>query len=146
MRLRQLVYLLPPAVLAAQRIAHTPRGFLVVAGQGADAIPLGALLAELAPGLYVPAGLDVVPRLPLATLAEAVGHFAGRVTVLADDAPPLAVTDAAFVGLDRASVRSPAADVVGEAPATDPIEPPPEVDNEPIGTFALWGLPPADAP
>lgn len=144
-RLRQLVYLLPPAVLAAQRIAHTPRGFLVVAASGADVIPLGALLAELAPGLYLPAGLDVVPRLPLATLADAVGHAPGRVSVLADDGPPLAVLDSAFVALDRASVRVPAAEVVGAAPAADPVEPPPEVENQPIGTFALWGLPAPDA-
>ena len=44
-------------------------------------IPLGQLLCELTPGLLVPLGMDVVPRVSPEVLARALGHAAGVVTV-----------------------------------------------------------------
>ena len=50
-------------------------------------IPLGQLLCELAPGLLVPLGMDVVPRVSPEVLARALGHQSGIVTVFTSRRP-----------------------------------------------------------
>ncbi|MBP6632953.1 MAG: hypothetical protein KBG28_01085 [Kofleriaceae bacterium] len=141
--LKRLVFLLPPASLRGHRVAVTDRGLLVVGASNVDIIPLGRLLCEVAPGLLVPLGMDVVPRVSPEVLARALGHTSGLVTVFADDRP-FQVADSALIPLERRAIaqleveRAEVRDVA-VPPATDP-----RVVNDPVGQFALWGFPDPD--
>ncbi|HEV7559528.1 MAG TPA: hypothetical protein VGO00_28825, partial [Kofleriaceae bacterium] len=61
-RLKRILFALPPVSLRGHRVAATDRGILVIGSENLDVVPLGQLLCELAPGLLVPLGMDVVPR------------------------------------------------------------------------------------
>lgn len=140
--LKRLVYFLPQTSLRGHRVALTDRGILVVANQDVDVIPLGAPLAEVAPGLLVPLGMDLVPRVAPDVLARSLGHGAGVYTVFPPGGNPFQVNDQALVPLERralARVEVAAAEVLDAR-----VEPPgdPAVVNDPVGRFALWGFRP----
>jgi hypothetical protein len=140
-RLKRLVFLLPPSSLRGHRVAVTDRGILVVGGEDVDVIPLGQLLSELAPGLLVPLGMDVVPRVQSEVLARALGHGGGVLTIFSHHGTPFQVADSALTSLERRSIakieveRAEISDVAAELPGD------PTVINEPVGRFALWGFP-----
>src|SRR5688572_11741221 len=90
-RLKRILFALPPVSLRGHRVAATDRGILVIGSENLDVIPLGQLLCELTPGLLVPLGMDVVPRVSADVLARALGHQAGVVTVFTTDARPFQV-------------------------------------------------------
>ena len=138
--LKRLVYTLPPASLRGLRIAVTTRGALVVATGDLDVIPLGALLTRQA-GVLMPLGLEVVPRVSAEVLAAALNHGPGVVTVLTADGPPFQLGEADLRTLEReaiARLEVEPADVtdVALAAAADPT-----IVNDPLGGFALWGVP-----
>lgn len=144
-RLKRILFALPPASLRGHRVAITDRGILVVGSESLDVIPLGQLLCELAPGLLVPLGMDVVPRVSPDVLARALGHSSGLVTVFTADGSPFQVTDSAFQSLERRALaklevdRASAVDYAAEGSAE------PRVVNDAVGRFALWGFPDAPA-
>jgi hypothetical protein len=143
-RLKRILFALPPVSLRGHRVAATDRGILVVGSENLDVIPLGQLLCELAPGLLVPLGMDVVPRVSPEVLARALGHGTGVITVFTPDNRPFQVAEGSFTTLER---RSLAKMDVSPAEVTDySAEPPAEaqVINDAVGRFALWGFP--DAP
>jgi hypothetical protein len=140
-RLKRLVFLLPPSSLRGHRVAVTDRGILVVGGEDVDVVPLGQLLSELTPGLLVPLGMDVVPRVQPEVLARALGHGSGTLTVFTHRGPPFQVADSALTSLERRSIakieveRAEVTDVAAELPGD------PTVINDPVGRFSLWGFP-----
>jgi hypothetical protein len=142
LRLKQLVYALPPALLRGHRMAVTERGILLVATGTVDIVPLGTLLAELAPGLMIPLGMDLVPRVAPDVLAAALGHDAGELTVFPYEGGPFQVAQSALQPLERHML---AALAPAEAGVTDLSRPAPRgeptVVNDPVGAFALWGFP-----
>ena len=131
--------------LRGHRVAVTDRGILVIGCENLDVIPLGQLLCELTPGLLVPLGMDIVPRVTPEVLARALGHRPGVVTVFTDRRP--AVPDPRGRVPDA---RAPLAREDGgrqaPRPSTTPPSRPPEAQivNDAVGRFALWGFP--DAP
>jgi len=143
-RLKRILFALPPVSLRGHRVAATDRGILVVGSENLDVIPLGQLLYELAPGLLVPLGMDVVPRVSPDVLARALGHGAGIVTVFTAEGRPFQVSESAFATLERRALakldveRAEGIDYAGEASAEA------QVVNDAVGRFALWGFP--DAP
>ncbi|MGE0397933.1 MAG: hypothetical protein AB7T06_14635 [Kofleriaceae bacterium] len=143
-RLKRILFALPPVSLRGHRVAATDRGILVVGSENLDVIPLGQLLSELTPGLLVPLGMDVVPRVTPEVLARALGHAPGIVTVFTTDGKPFQVAESAFQTLERRSLakmevdRAESLDYAAEAPADA------QVVNDSVGRFALWGYP--DAP
>ena len=142
-RLKRILYALPPASLRGHRIAVTERGMLVLGAENLDVIPLGQLLCELAPGLLVPIGMDVVPRVSPEVLARALGHQPGMVTVFAADGRPFQVGDATLAPLERRALAK--LDVERPDPIDYAAAPPAEahVINDAVGQFALWGFPDA---
>lgn len=154
-RLKRILFALPPVSLRGHRVAATDRGVLVIGSENLDVIPLGQLLCELTPGLLVPLGMDVVPRVSAEVLARALGHGAGVVTVFVPDpaaqpteggvaARPFQVAESSFATLER---RALARLEVERAAVEDHAEPPTgpaQVINDAVGRFALWGFP--DAP
>lgn len=149
--LRRLLFAMPPAMLRGQRIAVTDHGIVIVAettsgtGQAAQAttqlVPLGQPLRSVVPGLFVPATMDIVPRVAPDVLARAVGHAATHVTVLQAGAGHFRVATTALRQLDRAAIAAfvPEDAVVQQVAATQ--LPAPIVYNEDVGRFALWGFP-----
>jgi hypothetical protein len=144
-RLKRILFALPPVSLRGHRVAVTDRGILVVGSENLDVIPLGQLLCEVnsteAPGLLVPLGMDIVPRVSPAVLARALGHAAGLVTVFTSDNRPFQIPDAAFASLERRSLAK--LEVDRAEPVDYAAEPSTEaqVVNDAVGRFALWGFP-----
>ena len=143
-RLKRIVFALPTVSLRGHRVAVTDRGILVVGSENLDVIPLGQLLYELTPGLLVPLGMDIVPRVTPEVLARALGHQSGVVTVFTTDNRPFQIPESAFASLERralAKIEVDPAESIDYAaePAADA-----EVVNDAVGRFALWGFP--DAP
>lgn len=143
-RLKRILFALPPVSLRGHRVAATERGFLVIGSENLDVIPLGQLLCELAPGLLIPLGMDVVPRVSSDVLARALGHQAGVVTVFPATGRPFQVNEAAFTSLERRALAK--LDVEQVAALDYAAEPSAEAQivNDAVGRFALWGFP--DAP
>jgi FtsH ternary system domain X7 len=142
MRLKQLVYLLPPSMLRGHRVVVTERGILIVAGQNVDLMPLGTLLAELTPGLLLPLGMDLVPRVAPDVLAGALGHGPGRFTVFPHEGGPFHVAESALQPLERRSLAALNAPLVEPADLSLPVPAgEPRVVNDAVGAFALWGFP-----
>jgi hypothetical protein len=143
-RLKRILFALPPVSLRGHRVSVTDRGILVIGTENLDVIPLGQLLCELTPGLLVPLGMDVVPRVSPDVLARALGHGPGFVTVFTPDNRPFQVPDSGFQTLERRSL----AKLDAERASVDDFgaEPNPDVEvvNDAVGRFALWGFP--DAP
>jgi hypothetical protein len=148
--LKRIVYTLPPTLLAGYRVAPIEEGLLVLSDRPIDALPLGQLLAEAAPGVFLPAGLVLLPRISQEVLSAHLGGTADRcLLLLPEDVPgrqpggpgrpvrALSVPHGAFSPLSRrALARVPIA-----VQERDPALPPPreqgeaKVLNEPI-----WGL------
>jgi hypothetical protein len=138
--LKRLVYFLPQTSLRGHRVALTDRGILIVASPDVDVIPLGTPLAEVATGLLVPLGFDLVPRVAPDVLARNLGHGAGLFTVFPPTGPAFQIGDAALVPLERralAKIDVASAEVMDAR--TEPAKEP-AVVNEPVGRFALWGF------
>jgi len=106
-------------------------------------IPLGQLLCELAPGLLVPLGMDVVPRVTPEVLARALGHQAGVVTVFTSDGRPFQVTEGAFSTLERRSLAKLEVERVDTVDYGADVPADAQVVNDSVGRFALWGFPEA---
>ncbi|MBX7081283.1 MAG: hypothetical protein K1X88_18930 [Nannocystaceae bacterium] len=152
--LRHLVYMLPPSALAAARLVPLDAGVVVLAsagalGRGASAaglgagvlLPLGQRLGEVAPGVLVPDGHELWPRVRPALLRQLLGlgpddhalylsPTADPIRVRPDQLRPL---DAALIGrltLDEPSLVTPEMPAVGAG----------VVRNQRLGRFALWGF------
>ena len=138
--LKRLIYALPPTSLRGHRVGVTDRGILLVGQHNVDIIPLGQLLSEIAPGLLVPLGMDLVPRVAPDVVARSLGHAAGVFTVFPHSESPFQVSDAALVSLERRSLASIEVDraVVDDRNVAAPRDP--SVVNDPVGRFALWGF------
>lgn len=139
--LKKLVFMLPQTSLRGHRVAVTSHGILLVADDEIDVVPLGQLLAELAPGLLVPLGMDLVPRVAPDVLARALGHDSDRYTVFPPSGAPFQIGNQMLAPLER---RALAKIELTEAEAIDArVEAPdePTIQNDPVGRFALWRFP-----
>jgi hypothetical protein len=143
--LKRILFALPPVSLRGHRVAGTERGLLVIGSENLDVIPLGQLLCELAPGLLVPLGMDIVPRVSPEVLARALGHAPGVVTVFpppsAKDDRPFQVPDSAFSTLERRSLAKLDVDRAEVTNLEAEQVPEAQVVNDAVGRFALWGFP-----
>ncbi len=143
---KRLVYALPKSSLRGHRVAVTDRGILVIASGDIDIVPLGQPLAELSPGLLVPLGMDLVPRVSPEVLAQTLGHGAGLLTVFAHEGNPFQVSETDFLPLERQSIAKIEVErASGLDFALDPVADP-TIANDPVGRFALWGYRPPKAP
>jgi len=138
--LKRLVYVLPQGALRGHRIAVSDRGLLLVGHEDLDPIPLGQLLSELAPGLLVPVGMDLVPRVAPDVLSRALGHGKGKLTVFAHDGEPFQVEESSLEPLERKAVAK--VDVTAGLAQDARLETvgDPTVINDDVGRFALWGF------
>ena len=152
--LRHLVYLVPPSALAASRVVPLAEGVVVItgssiggraraagAGIGAGAIvPLGRRMGEVAPGVLVPDGYELWPRVRPTLMRELLGLGSeDHAIFLRPDADPIRVTPEQLQPLDAALIGRLQ---LGEAAPIDPEVPalePGRIQNRKLGRFALWG-------
>ena len=140
-RLKRILFALPPVSLRGQRVAVTDRGILVVGSENLDVIPLGQLLCELTPGLLVPLGMDIVPRVSPEVLSRALGHQPGVTTVFTTDNRPFQIGDGSFTSLERRSLAKMDVDRAEVSDLGADATPEAQVVNDAVGRFALWGFP-----
>ncbi|MBK9031107.1 MAG: hypothetical protein IPL61_07190 [Myxococcales bacterium] len=138
---KRLVFALPPASLRGLRAVVTDRGILVVAPTGIDVVPLGTLLTAQAPGILVPLGLEIVPRVSPDVLAAALDHGSGQWTVFTGDGAPFQIADSALGPLERRAIAKLETDRVEVRDVAVAAAGDPTVVNDPLGRFALWGFP-----
>ena len=138
---KRLVFALPPASLRGLRAAATDRGILLVAPTGIDVVPLGTLLAAQAPGILVPLGLEIVPRVSPEVLAAALDHGSGTLTVFTGEGAPFQIADSALAPLERRAIARLETDKVEVKDVAVAAAGDPTVVNDPLGRFALWGFP-----
>jgi hypothetical protein len=153
--LRKLVYLIPPTALAAARLAVLPQGLLVLtgsslggagaglaAGVGAAAlIPLGTRIVEVAPGVLVPDGFELWPRVRPQLVRELLGlEAADHALFLAAEADPLRLRPEHLVPLDAAMISRLEMAVAEGAPSELPGVAAATIANQHLGRFALWGF------
>lgn len=138
---KRLVFALPPASLRGLRAAVTDRGILVIAPQGIDVVPLGTLLSAQAPGILVPLGMEIVPRVSPEVLAAALNHGSGLWTVFANEGAPLQLADGALAPLERRTVAKLETETLDVRDVAVAAPQDPTVVNDPLGRFALWGFP-----
>lgn len=159
--LRHLVYLIPPSALAASSVVPLDEGIVVLTGSslsrraGASAagvgagviVPLGKRLGEVAPGVLLPEGHELWPRVRPTLLRQLLGLGPeDHAVFLGSDAVPIRIKPEQLLPLDAALVGRLQ---LHEAQAVDPAAPalaPGSIRNEKLGRFALWGfggLPPA---
>jgi hypothetical protein len=153
--LRHLVYLVPPSALAASRVVPLPEGVLVLAastigartpasaaGLGAGAIiPLGRRFGEVAPGVLVPDGQELWPRIRPQLLRQLLGLGPeDHAVFLSPEADPIRVLPEQLLPLDAALLaRLSLQDASALEPEVEPLEPG-SIRNDRLGRFALWGF------
>jgi hypothetical protein len=152
--LRRLVYLIPPTALASARLAVLPQGMLVLtgtslggpaglaAGVGAAAIiPLGTRIVEVAPGVLVPDGFELWPHVRPQLVRELLGlEAADHALFLGPEQAPLRLRPDHLAPLDAAMLSRLELQVSEAMSAELPHGGPPQLQNERLGRFALWGF------
>jgi hypothetical protein len=147
--LRRLLFALPPVAVRTYEVALLRPGVLVVAPERLEGLPFGQPLEEAAPGVLVPVGTRLRPALSPALLAERLGLSDGALCVFPDlTSSPFRVARRNFEQLERRAFAAPElpwappARAADRAAADGVAEPAPEIHNEPLGLFPLWGLKP----
>jgi len=136
--LRRLAYALAPGTLRDTRIALTDRGAFLTCPHGIEAVPLGTFFVESHPGLFTPAGLDVVPKVAPEVLYRALGAPAGHALFLSHTGNALAVPNDAFVPLETAVLEAKSWEpAIGQTIDSALAEAPIELKLTPVGMFPL---------
>lgn len=159
-QLRRALYILPPGVLSTARLVALEEGVLVLSGSfGASNarlagpspanrsemsvaafLPLGQRLCEVAPGVLVPDGQELRPRLRPSLVRELLGLDEEDYAVFLDpESAPLRIRSEQVSPLDvtvlgRLAPRVPELREFEQAAITAP-----KIENAKIGRFALWG-------
>ncbi len=140
--LSRLLYALPPRTLGSLRMAIGADRIYLLDPEGIEGVPLGVFYCEVAPRIYVPAGLTLVPAVSPAVLEELVRDRGdGHVYFEPGREEPLVVPGRAFGPVSRRALRDVAASPVSaERPDND--EPPlPMFQYGEVRSFPLFGLP-----
>lgn len=143
--LRALAYALPATALRGYRVAVLERGVLVMAPDVLTGIPFGQLLHSPGPGLLVPLGCEIRPRVSPLELAAGAGATGGAVVVFPGPGEaPFRIPAEAIESLQASTLADPR---LGRLPIESSIAPPPspprpdvEIENHPLGPMPLWGM------
>lgn len=157
--LRRLVYLVPPSALAAARLVPLTDGLLILFGGGralsggarvgrdgravsvGTVIPLGRRFVEIAPGVLVPDGHELWPRLRPQLIRELLGlEGEDRAVFLEPGREPIHISDARMMSLDAAAIGTLTSEEASIVEPSLPALEPGTVHNQRLGRFALWGF------
>jgi hypothetical protein len=150
--LKSLVYALPPELLREYRVCATPR-FLVVMNpargkdgspRGIERLPLGTMMWEAGPAIYLPVGHSLLPRVSPEALSAALGTEPGVCYFFAPNEPaPFALKESSFLPLERAVLARMPTDLVESVAGEAPRLQEPHLINDEVGRFSLWSHRPA---
>ena len=145
--LSRLLYALPNNTLSALRVAVAQDRFYLIDASGIEGVPLGVFYSEVAPRIYVPAGLTLVPAVSPAVLQELVRERGdGHVFFDPEQTEPRVVPGGAFGPVSRKVLRQIAAiPVSAERPQEEDI-PLPLFQYDAARRFPLWGIPAKESP
>lgn len=152
--LKKLVYALPPSVLAAYSVCVTDEWIYLWNPSSDDYVPLGEMFFACAPGVLIPIGYQIIPRVDPDVLITHLGGSSERVffgtadreAVAEGHAPEaaalrlVALPRAAFAPLCRAALAAVALAAPAAAGSEAEAPPRPSVVNRPVGLFPLWGF------
>jgi hypothetical protein len=150
--LRRLIYLVPPSALAAARLVPLSEGLLLLSGGGrlgndgrplsvGAVIPLGRRFCEVAPGVLVPDGFELWPRLRPQLIRELL-QLEGddRAVFLEPGSEAIHIADERMLSLDAAAIGTLETSEAALVEASvAPLEPG-TIVNQRLGRFALWGF------
>jgi hypothetical protein len=140
--LSRLLYALPPNTLSALRVAVGDDRFYLLDPSGIEGVPLGTFYSEVAPRIYVPSGLTLVPAVSAPVLQELVRERGnGYVFFDADQPEPRVVSAEAFGPVSRKVLRELSARPVSADRPIDEEAPLPLFQYEKPRRFPLWGVP-----
>jgi hypothetical protein len=139
--LKKLVYLLPPLALEQYSVCLTETAIYLHSEAGIQFIPLGDMFYQLAPGVLVQAGYELIPRFNPAVLVQHLGGAQGQLFFFSVDSPaPQLLSRSDFQPLTRRALATvpaqPAAVVHAQAAAPAGAS----LVNDPLGLFPLWGF------
>lgn len=145
--LQRLVYALPATALREYRAAMTDAGMLVMGRDRIEGIPFGELLGRVGPGVLAPLGSVPAPAVSPELLADRLGIGRGDIWVfLSAGTGGFRIPENSLGPLDRQllvtalpAAGSPRVRARPDGQATSQ-RPPPEIVNDPLGAFPLWGL------
>jgi len=137
-----ILYLLPPSQLERCQVADFAEGLILLPldpgpRSRIQGIPLGTPLWQAAPEVYLPVGLELVPRIKMDLLVELFSASASRrIFFLGVNEPPIALLGA-FSALDREFLAIPT--IKSLAARSVPALAVPQLRYPKIGPFPLWG-------
>jgi hypothetical protein len=139
--LKKLVYLLPPQVLGRCTVCITEEAIYLYGGAAIEYVPLGEMFHEVAPGVLVPLGYELVPRVAPDVLVQHLGGGVEQLFFFQTDAPaPLQLLRAGFRPLSRRILAQVEVQALEPAPLPEDVSRETSIQNEPLGLFPLWGF------
>lgn len=140
--LARLLYALPPNTLAALRIAIGDDRFYLLDPSGIEGVPLGTFYSEVAPNIFVPSGLTLVPAVSAPVLQDLVrDRGTGYVFFDAQSDTPVVVPAEAFGPISRKVLREMSARPVAADRPVDEEAALPLLEYDKPRRFPLWGVP-----
>lgn len=145
--LARLLYALPPNTLSSLRIALGEDRIYLLDPSGIEGVPLGTFYSEVAPRIYVPAGMALVPAVSPAVLQELVRDRGdGHVFFELGRSEPILVAASAFGTVPRRVIREVAGVPISADRPQDEEPELPLLQYEDARRFPLWGVPGKEVP
>ena len=141
-KLRQLLYVLPQAVLTSCQVCFDEQHAYLLGPAGTDYIPLGEGFWQIAPGVMVPLGYTLLPSVDPQVLLAHLGSDGSEVYFFTPGrSGPLKIAREVFRPLGRHSLAPIEAERVRAlAGAARPTPEDVELVNDELGAFPLWGF------
>ena len=145
--LARLLYALPPKTLGSLRMAFGADAIYLLDPAGIEGVPLGTFYSEVAPRIYVPAGLTLVPAVAAPVLDQLVGERGdGHAYFEPGQVEPKVIAAGAFGPIARRALRDVAAIPVGADRPDDDEVPLPLLQYDVPRRFPLFGIPGKEVP
>ena len=150
--LKKLVYLLPPQVLDQYSVCQAEGAVYLYCEAGIEFLPLGASFYQLAPGVLVQTGYELLPRFHPSILVQHLGGAQGQLFFFgaalggsaAESPVPLLVSRSDFVPLTRGALADVQVQRIQATPRAEHEAAGATLINDELGAFPLWGF--SDAP
>ena len=139
--LKKLVYLLPSQTLEQCAVCITADQIFITGEAGIEFIPLGEQFYQAAPGVLVPVGLELLPRLQPGVLIDHLGAGPNNLVFFLRDQPaPVRLHLADFSPLSRQTLAPIHIERLGADPPGELTSRSASIKNAPLGVFPLWGF------
>lgn len=146
--LKDLVYSLPPELLRGYRLATTSR-FIVIMNlekgkdgspRGIERLPLGTMMWEGGPSIFLPVGYFLSPRISPEALSFTIGSEPGKLYFFPpEEEAPFVLQEDELGPLERKALAHLPATRLDVLQQESRQAAAPHLINDPVGVFSLWG-------